>query len=357
MRVLIVKMSSMGDVIHTLPAITDAAGAIPGIEFDWVVEEAFQEVPSWHPSVRKVMPIALRRWRKERKGAKGLRQHAEEEMRDFEADLQGRHYDAVIDAQGLLKSAWVTRKVAGPRYGLSWKSARESLASLAYQHKINVSWEQHAVSRVRELFAQSLGYQVERGLPDYGLRRAAFARPEGMDGKTLVFLHGTTWTSKHYPEAYWRKLTETAVQSGYRVLLPRGGEVDKDRAERLAQGLDGARVLKRLRLRDLAGYLAHASGVVSVDTGLSHLAAALDTPQVCLYGATDPARTGAYGRGQFHMKADFDCAPCLKRECQFKGVSLQKPACYDSIPPDSVWQVLLEQLPSAGRSFDSKGTG
>lgn len=345
MRVLIVKMSSMGDVIHTLPAVTDAAKAIPGIEFDWVVEEAFQEVPTWHPAVRKVMPIALRRWRKERKGPKGLKQAAQEELADFEGDLKGRHYDAVIDAQGLLKSAWVARKVPGPRYGLSWSSARESLASLAYQHKIKVSWEQHAVSRVRQLFAESLGYTVERGLPDYGLRREGFARPDGMQsGKALVFLHGTTWTTKHYPEAYWRKLNEMAVQSGYQVMLPWGGEAERARAERLAEGLAGARVLGRLSLKDLAGYLAHASGVVSVDTGLSHLAAALDTPQVCLYGATDPARTGAYGRGQFHMKAAFDCAPCLKRECQFKGASLQKPACYDSLPPEDVWAVLLEQM-------------
>ena len=103
MRVLLVKTSSLGDVIHTLPALTDAQRAIPGIQFDWVVEEGFAEIPAWHPAVAQVIPVAIRRWRKH-----PLQTLRSGEWRRFKARLRETHYDLVIDAQGLLKSAWLT---------------------------------------------------------------------------------------------------------------------------------------------------------------------------------------------------------------------------------------------------------
>ena len=111
MRVLVVKMSSLGDVIHTLPALTDAAAAIPGITFDWVVEEGFAEIPAWHPAVDTVIPIALRRWRKH-----PWRDFRGPQWRACRQALRRQHYDAVIDAQGLLKSVFVARLVKAHVY-------------------------------------------------------------------------------------------------------------------------------------------------------------------------------------------------------------------------------------------------
>ena len=151
MRVLIVKMSSLGDVIHTLPALTDAMAARPELRFDWIVEEAFSEVPGWHPAVERVIPIALRRWRKQ-----PLSSFSGPEWRDFRRTLGAAHYDRVIDAQGLIKSALVSRLARAPVYGFDRHSAREGAAALAYQNRIPVPRQMHAVERTRQLFAGAL---------------------------------------------------------------------------------------------------------------------------------------------------------------------------------------------------------
>lgn len=335
MHVLIVKTSSLGDVIHTLPALTDAAAAIPGIRFDWVVEEGFAEIPAWHPAVDRVIPVALRRWRKDWRAAR-----ASGEWAGFLDRLRDREYDLVIDAQGLLKSAWLARKALGPLHGLAWKSAREPLASLFYRHRHRVSWRQHAVSRVRQLLGLALGYRPPGGLPDYGLPPRA---PAAVDNYVL-FLHGTTWVTKHYPEPYWTELAGRVMAAGIGVRLPWGNDAEHERARRIAAAVAGVEVLPSMNLRQLAGQISGAHGVVAVDTGLSHLVAAFGIPQVALYGATDPARTGAYGKAQFHFRSDFPCAPCLRRECGFQGESRQVPACYDRLPPGEVFETLMEQL-------------
>ena len=152
MKVLLVKTSSLGDVVHTLPALTDAQRAIPGIRFDWVVEEGFAEIPTWHPAVDQVIPVAIRRWRKS--PWQTLRSG---EWRRFKARLRETRYDLVIDAQGLLKSAWLTRYVKAPVAGLDRDSAREPLAARFYDRCYAVPREQHALERVRQLFAQALG--------------------------------------------------------------------------------------------------------------------------------------------------------------------------------------------------------
>ncbi|WP_333982821.1 lipopolysaccharide heptosyltransferase I [Ectopseudomonas khazarica] len=296
MRVLIIKTSSLGDVVHTLPALTDAARAIPGIRFDWVVEEGFAEIPAWHPAVAQVIPVAIRRWRKH-----PLRTWRSGEWARFKQRLRETRYDLVIDAQGLLKSAWLTRYVQAPVAGLDRDSAREPLASRFYDRRYAVAKEQHALERVRQLFAKALGYALPSGSADYGLDRAAL-----MDAAAppyLVFLHGTTWASKHWPEADWRALAERMDELGWAVRLPWGSEAEKARAERIAAGLAHAAVLPKLNLAGVAKVIAGASACVSVDTGLGHLAAALDVPNISLYGPTLPGKVGAYGRGQIHLCA------------------------------------------------------
>ncbi|SEJ07269.1 heptosyltransferase-1 [Azotobacter beijerinckii] len=339
MRVLLIKTSSLGDVVHTLPALTDAARALPGIRFDWVVEEGFAEIPAWHPAVERVIPVAIRRWRR------NLRQAAtRDEWRRFRQSLAASRYDLVIDAQGLLKSAWLTRFGGAPVAGLDRRSAREPLASLFYGRRYPVPWGQHAVERVRQLFAQALGYPLPATVGDYGLDRQRLAAPAG--APYLLFLHGTTWASKHWPESYWRALAERMAGEGWAVRLPWGNAAEQARAGRIAAGLAAVEVLPRTNLAGLAGILAGAGACVAVDTGLGHLAAALDVPTVSLYGPTDPRLTGAYGRVQRHLSSDYPaCVPCLQETCGYRpteedrrrlDLSREQPVCFSRLDPRRV---------------------
>ena len=338
MRVLIIKTSSLGDVIHTLPALTDAAHAIPGIRFDWVVEEGFAEIPSWHPAVDRVIPVAIRRWRK------NLWQTVKSgEWKAFKQRLREHKYDLVIDAQGLVKSAWLTRYVKAPVAGLDRFSAREGLASRFYDRRLSVATGQHAVERVRQLFAMALAYDLPEGIGNYGLDLDRLQLPPA--APYVVFLHGTTWATKHWPEAYWRELAERLGRRKLQVRLPWGNPAEKARAERIAQGLNNCEVLPKLNLAGVARVLAAAKACVAVDTGLGHLAAALDVPTISLFGPTNPGLTGAYGRVQVHQASDFPCAPCLQKKCTYKpsaddlrrfDLKREWPLCFTRLNPEHV---------------------
>ncbi|AZS51278.1 lipopolysaccharide heptosyltransferase I [Entomomonas moraniae] len=345
MRVLLIKTSSLGDVIHTLPALTDAKRAIPEITFDWVVEEGFAEIPSWHPAVNRVIPVALRRWRKNiwktwRSG----------EWQAFKKQIHAGSYDLVIDAQGLLKSAWLTRYTHAPVAGLNKQSAREKIASHFYQHVYPVAWGQHAVERVRQLFAQALGYPLPQTIGDYGLDQHKVMGDLDTVKHAVVFLHGTTWDTKHWPEYYWRQLAMMLDAQSIQVKLPWGNDTEKKRAERIADGLKHVEVLPKLNLKGVATVLATAKACIAVDTGLGHLAAALDVPTISLFGPTNPALTGAYGKDQVHLIGKYPaCIPCLKKECSYQitesdkkrfDITKEQPLCFSELNP----QFVLTQL-------------
>ncbi|HAT3903852.1 lipopolysaccharide heptosyltransferase RfaC [Citrobacter koseri] len=294
MRVLIVKTSSMGDVLHTLPALTDAQQVIPGIQFDWVVEEGFAQIPSWHDAVDRVIPVAIRRWRKAWFSAP-----IKAERKAFRDAVQAQQYDAIIDAQGLVKSAaLVTRLGRGVKHGMDWSTAREPLASLFYNQKHHIAKAQHAVERTRELFAKSLGYSKPQSQGDYAIAQHFLSNLNADAGQYAVFLHATTRDDKHWPEANWRDLIGQLRDAGVRIKLPWGAPHEEARAKRLAEGFDYVDVLPRMSLEEVARELAGAKFVVSVDTGLSHLTAALDRPNITLYGPTDPGLIGGYGKNQ-----------------------------------------------------------
>lgn len=340
MRVLIIKTSSMGDVIHTLPALTDAGKIFPDIRFDWIVEENFAEIPSWHPLVDRVIPVALRRWRK-----KIFSPQVREEWKLVRHILNSTNYDVVIDAQGLVKSALLAHFARGVRCGFDWQSAREPMASIFYQKKFRTAKvkDEHAVTRVRDLFRQALGYDMPTSVADYGIDRQRFSTPEQQQ-KYLVFLHGTTWATKHWPEEYWIQLAKMASDNGFVVKLPWGSEAEQARAKQIASVAPSIEVLPRLDLVGIAGVLAGAKAVVAVDTGLGHLAAALDVPTVSLYGPTNPVLTGTMGRSQVHLRANFPCSPCLSRECTYRDESPITPPCFSTLPPVVVWNALEKLL-------------
>lgn len=299
-RVLIVKTSSMGDVLHTLPALTDAINVYPDIRFDWAVEEGFAQIPSWHQAVDTVIPVAIRRWRKNWFSAPIRAERAQ-----FRRAIQVHHYDAVIDAQGLLKSAFlVTRYAKGTKHGYSRQCAREPLASFFYDICHNVSKKMHAVERIRQLFALSLNYPLPQSQGDYGIAQHFLSLPAFDERPYLVFLHATTRDEKHWPESHWRELIALLADSGVRIKLPWGAEHEHQRAIRLAKDFDYVDVLPKMSLAQVAQVIAGAKSVVSVDTGLSHLTAALDKPNITLFGPTDPGLIGGYGKAQTAVKAE-----------------------------------------------------
>lgn len=355
MRALLIKTSSLGDVIHTLPAVTDATRAIPGIRFDWVVEEGFAEIPAWHPAVDRVIPVALRRWRKSM-----VKTWLSGEWRRFTRQLVESHYDTTIDAQGLIKSAALCRYATVPVHGLDRDSAREPVAARFYTDPHPVAKGRHAVARLRELFARSLGYPVpaDNAPGDYGLDRArvlAGAGDASGGEKRVVFLHGTTWATKHWPERYWRELAQRCATAGIGVRLPWGNDSECERAQRIADDIPRATVLPRLTLAGIAAELAAAQACVAVDTGLGHLAAALDVPTISIFGATHPGLTGAWGARQIHLASNFPCAPCLKKQCAYLAteaeqaqfdLATESPLCFTRVNPDRVWAQLDEMLQS-----------
>ncbi len=338
MRFLIIKTSSLGDVLHTLPAVTDAARALPQARFDWLIEETYAEIPAWHPAVDSVIPVAMRRWRRG-----FLTPSHTAEWRHALRTLRTRRYDGIIDAQGLLKSAVLAACARGQRHGFGFRSAREPLAALFYRHRHTISRTSHAVTRLRSLFALALGYALPDGEIDYGISRALIPFHRA-DAAYLVFLHGTAWPTKQWPEKYWGKLAGLANDAGLRVLLPAGNREEAERAHRIAATAGNAQVLPNMTLTQLAGILAGAQGVVGVDTGLAHCAAALSVPAVTIYGATNPALTGTLGHAQRHACANFACSPCLRRKCHYRGPAPVTPACYQTVPPLQVWNMLTGLL-------------
>ncbi|MAZ40306.1 MAG: lipopolysaccharide heptosyltransferase I [Legionellales bacterium] len=338
-QVLIIKTSSMGDIIHTLPALTDAIKHHPYLTFDWVVEQTFAEIPSWHNSVDRVIPIQLRQWRK-----RPFHTLKSTEFKTFIHQLRQKKYDLIIDAQGLIKSAWLTTVAKGKRVGFDYKTARESLASLFYQTKYSTDWQQHAVPRMRQLFADALKYTYDKSTVDYGLCLQRL--PKSAYQNYIVFLHGTTWPTKHWPEFQWKILAEKFADTPYNILLPWGNLQELEQAKRIAEKFSYIEILPKMNLHGLAGILANANLVYAVDTGLGHLAAALNVPTISLFGATDAKLTGAYGQRQVHLSANFSCAPCLQKKCTHPDFKQGIPPCYYTLKPELAFeqgQLLLEQ--------------
>jgi heptosyltransferase-1 len=314
LRILIVKTSSLGDVVHALPVVDDVLRARPGAVIDWVVEESFADVPGLHRGIRRVIPVAIRRWRRslwagETRG----------EIGRFDAGLRAERYDLVVDLQGLAKSAILARRAHGVHVGYDRASAREPVAALAYERRFHVPRALHAIERNRRLAAAAIGFTLS-GPPTVRLSVApSAARPSD---PYAVLLHATSAGPKLWPEASWIALGGAIRHAGLRVVLPWGSDAERGRSERIAAGVAGtgatgnacggdtasasagdetgtspALVPPRLPLVALASVIAGAELVVGVDTGLVHLAAALRVPVVAIFADSDPGSTGATSFG------------------------------------------------------------
>ena len=287
-RVLLVKTSSLGDVIHALPAVSDMRAAMPSLQIDWLVEESLSAIPQLHAGVSAVIPVAFRRWRRSFWHTATRR-----EIAGFVARLREHSYDAVIDAQGLFKSAVLALFARGSRYGLDFKSSREPVGFF-YQQRFSVGWHLHAVERNRLLVASALGYTLQ-GPCAYGIS----ATPRAFDWlahpRYAVLLHATSGDYKLWPEDHWVALADALHERGVAAVLTWGNDREHARCMRLAARMREATIAPALDFGALAGLFACAQVVIGVDTGLSHLAAALGVPTVGIYLGTDPAATGLYG--------------------------------------------------------------
>ena len=299
----------MGDVIHALPALTDAQQALPNIRFDFLVEESFQEIPKWHPAVQRVIPVATRRWRKSLVVSR-------KEIISTLSTIRSVHYDAIVDLQGLMKSAVLCRIAKGNCYGYDRHSIRETLASRLYNKTFAVSKKLHAIDRVRILFSSVLAYPAPSlsSVHDKDLNYAInfqaetelfdTLKLENQDKNYCVFLHGTTWRSKEWSEESWRELLESFSNEQKTIYLPWGNTQEKLRAERLQKNLEHVEVLPKMNLLQLGVLIQNAEGIVAVDTGLGHLSAALGRPTISIYGPTDTSLIGTIGKNQQHFTVD-----------------------------------------------------
>ena len=278
-RILIVKTTSMGDVIHALPVLNDIHAHDPTVQIDWMVEEPFADLVRGSRHVHEVVPVNLRKWRK-----LGIR-HTWQQWKQLKAQLSDREYDAVIDLQGLLKSALLACAAKGTRMGPGFSYAKESLASLFYARRAGWDPQAHAVERLRELAAGLLNYSLP-GKPVFYDIHPQKILPIIPRGSEIWFLHATARDEKKWPIVKWRELAHRFSDLGYAVKLPWGSEAERVQAEKIAAGIAHVEVLPGMSLGELRVRLEKAGLVIGVDTGITHLAAAHYLPMVALFFAT-----------------------------------------------------------------------
>lgn len=292
LKILIVKLSSLGDVVHTLPAVQDIRRALPQARIDWMVERGFAPLAQRCDGVHRVIACELRRWRKAPFSAATRAQ-----WRAFRAELAQEAYDAVIDAQGLTKSALVARLArlapGGKRYALANRtdgSSYEAPTRWVADVALRIAPHVHAVQRSRELCARALGYAVPAALR-FGL--LATPQAAGPGPGCVAFVHGSSRADKCWPRDHWFEIGRRLIAAGHTIGLPHGSQAELDEAQAMAQALGpAAEVWPRLDLAALTDRLAGCAGVIGVDSGLSHIAVALDLPHVQIYNFDTAWRTG-----------------------------------------------------------------
>ena len=297
--ILFVKTSSLGDVVHHMPAVTDARRNFPTARLSWVVEEIFEPLAKLHPAVDAVIPVATRRWR-----SRPLAPATWGDFADTMQRLREDRFDRIVDTQGLIRSALIARRALGEHHGYDAASIKEPLASRFYDVRHQVARDLHAVVRNRALTGAALGYQPDQPV-DYGLQR-----PERTSGaRQALLLHGTSRPSKEWRESHWTDLGRWLRREGFEVALPWGSDDERRRAERLASSIPEARVLDRAPLDIIASHIASASLAVGVDTGLLHLAAAYRVPLVAVFTGSDPTLTGPAGSGPLKVVGGLNARP------------------------------------------------
>lgn len=339
-RVLLIKFTSLGDLIHVFPALTDAVRAHPELKFDWMIDENFAEIAKWHSAVNQVFKTSHRTWRK------GFFA-AIKPIVNLICKVRKTKYDLVIDGQGNFKTALMSLFTRGPTAGFDRRSVREWVASFAYRRKYPASKKAHAIDRLRQLFALSLDYPCPTTPPDFKIDRSQFnPLPIKAAVHYIVLIYNAAWKTKIWPEVHAKRLVKLITERGYTVYLPWGNGEEKARALRVSQSSASLAVcLPKMSLSEIGSLLANAAACVTMDTGLSHLTAALNVPSITLYGPTDSRRIGTSGENQVHLVSKLPCAPCNQKTCRFSSASSSvNPLCLAELTPERVFEQLLQIL-------------
>ncbi|WP_442783093.1 lipopolysaccharide heptosyltransferase I [Collimonas fungivorans] len=324
MNILIVRVSSLGDVVHNMPMVSDIRRHYPDANIDWVVEEGYVGLVRMNPDVRRIIPIALRRWRKSLLSAA-----TRAEISNFRQQLKLDAYDVVFDTQGLLKTSAVMRMArlapGGQRIGLANAtegSGYEPLSRIFHTRSVEVGLHTHAVLRAREVAAKALGYSVE-GVADFNMHPPAMAPADCPawlpDTPYAVFFHGTARAAKQWPNSSWISIAAVLAERGLLVLLPWGSDAEKANAEQLASQMSNARVLPKLPLMEAVLLAQRAALVIGVDTGLTHIAAAFNRPTIELYCDSPRWKTEGNWSPQIVNLGELGAPPSVEHVAQAIG--------------------------------------
>ena len=299
MKVLILKLTSMGDLMHALPALTEAEQNIRDISFDWVVDKAFSSVPGWHPAVDKIIKTDHRNWKKE-----FFSSESREALNLVKKEINATDYDFVVDMQNNLKSAFLSFLSDHKVSGMDASSSREYPAHWAYSNKVNINKTLHAINRQKELLASSLGYSPSSDI-NYGISKIKFLEPKmALPARYVVLVQNASWPTKQWPVACWKDLVKHLDGHGVNVLLPSGTKEELLRAKNIASVSEKATALEILTLNEVAYIIDNADYCICSDTGLAHLSAVVNTPSLTLYGPTDVNLIGTKGNNQSHIVGD-----------------------------------------------------
>lgn len=283
----------MGDIIHCLPIIADILTHYPTANIDWLVEEGFAEIVSLHPKIRSVFPVAIRRWRKHLFSRLSWQQFSA-----FRRQLKKQEYDVILDAQSLVKSALLATLANGIRHGQNYRCTREPLAALFYHRTYMVTRQQHALEQNRALAARVFGYDYPTSAPDYGLSHLQGTAEIPLPKSFVIAFHATSRDSKLWPNSHWIHLGQKLREQGLTLVLPWANATERARAQTIATQVFDAVILPKSNLTTLAHITAKAKAAIGVDTGLMHLAVALNIPTIAIYTDTFPALNGAYAGNQ-----------------------------------------------------------
>ena len=287
----------MGDLMHALPALTEAKEHIADISFDWVVDKNFASVPSWHPLVDKTIVTDHRNWRRQLFSKK-----SRESLKEALNEINETNYDLVVDMQNNIKSALVSYLSKHSVVGMDAKSVREYPAHLAYSTKINVDKKLHAIERQKKLLAEALDYSSSMNNVDYGALLEGFIKPNmSLPSQYIVLVQNASWITKQWSITKWQKLIQYLDGKDIKMILPSGNLNELERAKEISSVSTKAQALDLMPLNEIAYIIKNANFCICSDTGLAHLSALSGTPSITLYGPAETALIGTYGENQIHI--------------------------------------------------------
>lgn len=289
----------MGDLMHALPAITEAKDQIPNIIFDWVVDKNFSSVPSWHPAINKTIETNHRQWK-----VNPFSAQSRDEIKRVIKTINDEDYDLIIDMQNNLKSAFISLLCKKSVIGMDAKSSREFPAHLAYKKKASISKKLHAIERQKNLLSFALNYESDLSKHDYGIEKTNFLKSKiDLPSNYAICVQNASWPTKQWPVKYWKELIMKLPQD-LSLIFPSGNQMELQRAEEICNVSSKAIALDLLPLNEIAYLVDQASFAICSDTGLAHLSAITETPSLTLYGPTKTSLIGTYGINQNHLVAN-----------------------------------------------------